>query len=104
MTRSHSTPGQPASTNKKQQRQDAAVKRQQMRPLQNKIQKLEKQMETYNKEKQTLHEQLADSELYDEENKDKLKAILEKQTKVEQVLQEVEEEWLLANEEMEGLG
>jgi len=61
-------------------------------------------METYNKEKQTLHEQLADSELYDEENKDNkdtLKVILEKQAKVEQVLQEAE--WLLVNEEMETL-
>jgi len=98
-----STPGQTTGTTKKQQRQDAAVKRQQMRPLQNKIQKLEKQMETHNKEKQALHEQLADSELYDDENKDKLKEILEKQAKVEQVLQETEEQWLLANEEMETL-
>jgi ATP-binding cassette subfamily F protein 3 len=95
--------GQVTTTNKKQQRQDAAVKRQQLKPLQNKIQKLEKQMDAYNDEKQELHERLADSDLYDDQNKDRLKEILERQSQLEKALQEIEEQWLQASDELDGL-
>jgi len=89
--------------NKKQQRQDAANKRQLLKPLVNKINKYEKQMEACNQEKAQLHEQLSDTSLYEEENKNELKDVLERQAQVQRTLQGIEEEWLQAHEEMEAL-
>jgi ATP-binding cassette subfamily F protein 3 len=96
------TPG-PAAINKKQLRQDAAERRRQLQPQRNKVKKLEQQMEKLNEDKNRLEAQLADNSLYSDENRDKLKQLLEQQSTVTQQLQDVEEQWLEASEVLEGL-
>ena len=87
--------------NKKQLRQQSAEKRRLLKPLQNKLQKLEKQMEALTEEKALLEQQLSDNDIYNENNKEKLKQLLEQQGKVDNSLQEVEMEWLEVSEELE---
>jgi len=48
-----------------------------------------------------IENQLADSELYSAENKEKLTALLAQQVEVKKVLEEVEMDWLAAQEELE---
>ncbi|MCK4951397.1 MAG: ABC transporter ATP-binding protein, partial [Gammaproteobacteria bacterium] len=84
-------------------RQDAADKRRQLQPLRNKIKKLETKMEKLNTEKDGLSEQLASNALYEDENKSQLNDCLAQQGKVIQALQDIEEQWLAASEELENL-
>ena len=91
------------TVNKKQQRQQSAKQRKQLQPLKNKIKKLEKQMEKLSSEKENIESQLADNSLYDEGNKEQLKQVLATQSDNNQTLQEVEEQWLMASEEVESL-
>jgi len=90
--------------NKKQQRQQAAAQREKLKPLTNKVRKLEKEMDVLQAEKETLHDRLSDSRIYDDENKDELKKSLEQQARLEQRLGEKEDQWLAAQEELDGLG
>ena len=48
-----------------------------------------------------LKTKLADSELYSAENKEKLTALLAQQVEVKKALEEVEMDWLAAQEELE---
>lgn len=89
------------SQNKKQLRQDSAEKRRLLKPLLNKLKKLEKQMEALSSSKASLEEKLADNDIYSEMNKDVLKSLLEEQGQVEKNLQQVEMDWLEVSEELE---
>lgn len=89
------------TSNKKQQRQNAAEQRRLLQPLHNKIRKLEQQLDQLNKEKSTLETQLTDNTIYEERNKQQLKQLLEKQTEVTKKLSSIEQQWLEANEELE---
>jgi len=91
------------SVNKKQLRQEAAEQRQKLKPLNNKIQKLEKNMSVLNLEKSEIHEQLASSVIYEDEHKDELKECLARQASVERSLQEAEEQWMVLQEELDGI-
>ena len=86
---------------KKQQRQQSAEKRRSLKPLQNKLKKLEKQMEELSSSKESLEEKLADNDIYDKENKELLKNLLEEQGQVDSSLQQVEIDWLEVSEELE---
>ncbi len=90
-----------AGNNKKQIRQNSAEKRKLLKPLQNKLKKLEKQMEDLSASKEKLEEKLADNEIYNESNKELLKKILEEQGQVDSNLQQVEMDWLEVSEELE---
>jgi len=90
--------------NKKHQRQQAAAQREKLKPLTNKVRKLEKEMDVLQAEKETLHDRLSDSRVYDDENKDELKKLLEQQARLEQKLGETEDQWLAAQEELDDLG
>ena len=87
--------------NKKQIRQNSAEKRKLLKPLQNKLKKLEKQMEELTLTKESLEEKLADNEIYSEINKEILRSLLEEQGKVDSSLQQVEIDWLEVSEELE---
>ena len=87
--------------NKKQIRQNSAEKRKSLKPLQNKLKKLEKQMEDLSANKEMLEEKLADNNIYDESNKEVLKRLLEEQGQVDNELQQVEIDWLEVSEELE---
>jgi len=87
--------------NKKKLRQNSAERRKQLKPLQNKLKKLEKQMEELSCSKESLEQQLTDNNIYNENNKDKLKKLLEEQGQVDNNLQQVELDWLELSEELE---
>jgi len=87
--------------NKKQMRQNSAEKRKLLKPLQNKLKKLEKQMEILSANKELLETKLADNNIYDESNKENLKKLLEEQGQVDNNLQQVEIDWLDVSEELE---
>ena len=87
--------------NKKQQRQNSAEKRKLLKPLQNKIKKLEKKMEDLNSNKDLLEEKLADNDIYNVSNKDMLKKLLEEQGQVNNDLEQTEMDWLEVSEELE---
>ncbi len=94
----------PASGDKKAQRQQAAARREQLKPLTNRIKKLESQMEKLNHQLAQVEEQLADTSLYDDSEKDRLQGLLQQQVDCRQQLDDTEEQWLEAQEELEALG
>jgi ATP-binding cassette subfamily F protein 3 len=91
------------SSNKKQQRQDAAINRKLLQPLRNKLKKLEKQIDKLSHERDTIQASLVDNTIYDESNKLQLKTLLEQQSTVSQSLAQVEEDWMATSEEVEKL-
>ncbi|MFV2059864.1 MAG: ATP-binding cassette domain-containing protein [Gammaproteobacteria bacterium] len=92
-----------SNSNKKQQRQLAAEQRQKLKPLRNKIKKFEIEIEKLTKTKQKQDAALAESDIYDEKNKNELKKLLADQIENNIQLNSIEEQWLKANDELENL-
>lgn len=91
-----------AQQRKEQKRREAEL-RQQSAPLRKKIAEYEKQMEKLSAQLACIEHQLADSELYDVKNKEKLTALLSEQAQDKKALEEIEAEWLNAQEILERL-
>ena len=90
-----------SAVSRKDQRREAALKRQRTLPLRQEIHRLEKELselETRNKKLQTL---LADTSLYDEANKPRLKELLTQQAAIQQQINQTEEIWLHKSEELQ---
>jgi ATP-binding cassette subfamily F protein 3 len=105
------TPGQdnPASSNagcpeqkldKKQQRQQAAAIREQKAPLRKREKQLERDIDRLNAELGKIEALLADSALYDDENKAKLTKALQQQGDLKTELAKTEEVWLEVLEQL----
>ena len=92
-----------SASERKDQRREAAERRKQLQPLKKQVDKLEKEMQRLETRKGELEAELAESEIYAEGNKDKLKALLLEQGEVESRLEEVEMGWMEASEEYENL-
>ncbi len=90
-----------STTSKKQQRQSAAEQRQKSKPLRNKIKKFENEMDKLTKIKEKHDSALADSEIYDDNNKAKLKKLLADQVDNIKQLNLIEEQWLETSDELE---
>lgn len=73
------------------------------KPIERRIQQLEKQMAQLQAEKQVHDEALADSDIYAEANKDKLKHTVLEQTRLAKALEQVEMDWLEQQEALEAL-
>lgn len=93
---------QSAEAKKDRKRREAEI-RQKLSPLKKQVSKLESAMEACQQTLSEVEEQLADTGLYSAENKAKLQEILEAQTRAKQTLEETEEEWMAAQEELEVL-
>ena len=91
-----------ASAKKEQKRIDAE-RRKQLQPLTSKIKRAERVMEKLGDEKQSIENSLADTELYNDENKDKLKKLLTDQAYLQKELDQAEADWLSASEAHEAL-
>ena len=91
---------QPA-IDKKQLRQQAAEKRTRLAPLTKTIKKLERQMEKLHQALQPIEQSLAKPEMYNEENKGKLKELLSEQAQFKKHLSETEDQWMQMQEELE---
>jgi len=94
-------PAEQAASNKKQDRQLAAARRQKMQPLRNKVKTAEKEMEKLTRSLTDLETQLADTSLYSEAAKDKLKTLLQQQADLKAALEQTESDWLEASEQLE---
>ena len=98
---SGNTPEKSPTIDKRQQRQQEAARRQQLKPYRDMVQKSEKRLGKLQQQQQQLEQQLADSTLYEADNKEQLKALLAQQAQLKQQLQETESDWLEAAEALE---
>jgi ATP-binding cassette subfamily F protein 3 len=96
------------SVNRKEQRRQEAETRQRLghlkKPLQQKIAKIEKEMDALNAEKSTLDAFVADPASYEAAQKSKLTESIRRQAEVQSRLEALEADWLEAHEELEQIG
>jgi len=90
-----------AAPSRRDQRRLDAEKRRQLQPLRGRLRELEAELERLGAEKTRLEQALADGALYQSLDKDRLKALLQDQGRVQQQLAAVEEAWLAASETLE---
>ena len=87
----------------KAQRRAAAEQRQQLAPLKKAADKLEQQLAAANQEHAEVESALGDPGIYEAANKDRLKQLLARQAGCQQRIDELEEAWLTAHEELDSL-
>ncbi|WP_284455704.1 ATP-binding cassette domain-containing protein [Alloalcanivorax xenomutans] len=103
-TQKNSTEASPTPRlDKKAQRQQAAAARAQIRPLRNKVQKLETAVETGQQKLAEVDAQLADPALYESDDKTPLQDLLTRQGQLQKELEANEEQWLHLLDELEQL-
>jgi ATP-binding cassette subfamily F protein 3 len=86
---------------KKQDRKEAAEQRERLRPLKQQCQKLEKEMDKLSAELAQIEALLADAAIYEAEQKIQLQQALQQQGSLKSRLNEVEEQWLEAQDAIE---
>lgn len=86
---------------RKEQRKHQAQRRKQLQPLLKKLKASEKQLDILSAKKTELENQLADSAIYQDENKEKLKKVLLEKSEIDKSLDDVELEWMSISEEYE---
>jgi len=99
-------PEQPAAKPKpdrKEQRRVDAERRKRLQPVTSKIRKIERAMQPLEKEKQRIENRLVDPMLYNAENTEALKTLLQQQGENKRKLEELETQWLTLNEELEAV-
>jgi ATP-binding cassette subfamily F protein 3 len=93
---------QPGTVNRKQQRQSEALQRQQLKPLSDRVRKIEARLEAHREELLALELKLVDSGLYsDPERKEELNGIIRDQAGLKSAIETQEWEWLEASEALE---
>ena len=92
-----------SSQNRKEQKRREAELRQQTAPLRKKITQLEEKMNKLSEQLAEIENSLADSGLYNAENKEKLTALLAQQVEVKKTLEKLEVDWLEAQEALEAM-
>ena len=88
---------------RKEQRQRNAQQREALRPILQKIQRLEQELGQLQKQAIAIEEILADTALYEESNKDLLKRHLFTQVELKKKIEHVERDWLAGCEERDGV-
>ncbi|MTI64349.1 ATP-binding cassette domain-containing protein [Methylophaga sp.] len=99
--RQEKKPAEQTVSNKKQDRQAAAARRQKLQPILNKVKTAEREMEKLTRALTDLETQLADTALYTDAAKDKLKTMLQQQAELKAALEQTESDWLEASEQLE---
>ncbi|EGM71487.1 ABC transporter ATP-binding protein [Shewanella sp. HN-41] len=92
----------PAADKKQQKRLEAEI-RQKVSPLKRKQAKLETDQQKLSERLAELEHLLADGELYEQDNKTKLTAVLNERTSLTQTLEESEMQWLELQEEIDSM-
>ncbi len=90
-----------ATPSRKEQKRLDAEKRKLLRHLQNRLARLEREMDKLNQEKQRLETLLAEPDIYESAQKQQLKELLQQQADVSRTLDETEEQWMQLSEELE---
>jgi len=93
-----------SAQSKKEQKRIQAELRQQKAPLTNRLKKVDQQIAKLQTENQKLDELLADNDLYNDANKEKMTKTLDRSSQVKTELDELEEEWLELTEKIEAFG
>ncbi|MDH5300369.1 MAG: ATP-binding cassette domain-containing protein [Gammaproteobacteria bacterium] len=89
-----------AAARKEQKRQDAE-QRQKQKPLRDKLRAIEQKLSKLQQKKLELEQQLAQPEIYDSANKNRLKTTLAEQNQLLQEVSELENQWLEISEALE---
>lgn len=92
-----------SATDRKEQKRLDAQRRKALRPLKQKVETLEKEIDRGNQSLAVIKERLTDAYLYSDERKDELKDLLEKQGELQAKVEITEELWLDAHHELENL-
>ncbi len=90
-----------SSASRKEKKRLEAERRQQLKPLRDKLKTAERALSKCNQVKNEIDQQLADGNIYDEANKEQLKQLLQKQNDNLQQLNQIEEEWLEVSEALD---
>jgi ATP-binding cassette subfamily F protein 3 len=88
---------------KKLLRQQEAARREQLKPLNNLIKKTEKEIENQQKKFEIIQKKLSSELLYTDDNKKQLQELLQEQGRLGASIEELEEKWMNAHEEIENL-
>lgn len=86
---------------KKDQRKLEAERRNRLKPFLDAVKKAETAVEKYHQQQQELEQQLADSSIYSDENKAKLKELLTKKSQIDEILEQAEVNWMSAEENLQ---
>ncbi|GGO87895.1 ABC transporter ATP-binding protein [Marinobacterium nitratireducens] len=92
-----------SAADRKAQKRLEAENRARLRPLRQAVEKLEQQLDRVSTELAGVEERLADGELYQEANKERLKTLLAQQGDLKLRAEQIEGEWLERQEELEAL-
>ena len=91
--------------NKKQQRQQEAKRRQQLKPLLDKVRKIDKKLDSSRTALATVENSLSDESIYaDSARKDELTALLRDQSALKADIDKLEWDWMEASEALEKAG
>ena len=90
-----------SAADRKEQKRLEAERRAKLRPLKQQIEKLEKRVDDTSAQLAEIEKLLADPEIYSDNRKDELKALLADQARLASQLNESEEEWMLRQEELD---
>ena len=94
-------PPKEGKINKKELRQQAAEKRNQLKLLRDTTKKLEQQLNRNQDALVVIEKKLADSSLYEEAQKVSLNSLLLERAELVAAIENIEEQWLRASEELE---
>ncbi|MCW8839496.1 MAG: ATP-binding cassette domain-containing protein [Gammaproteobacteria bacterium] len=86
---------------RKERKRIEAEQRQRLKPLRQALNRLEKSLDTLQQRKQGLEQQLASPAMYEEQNRDTLKQLLQEKGTLDAELAATEEQWLELGEELE---
>ncbi|MFT5483488.1 MAG: ATP-binding cassette subfamily F protein 3, partial [Halieaceae bacterium] len=96
-------PEQLTPEDRKSKRRDTAKRREELRPIKNVLRQLEGKIEELNRALKSIESDLANSDLYEPENKDSLQSLLAQQGDMKKKAEALEEQWLLKQEQLESL-
>ncbi len=90
-----------SATARKDRKRQEAEQRRLLQPLRDKIKRQEQLIDKITQQLQGLEKQLADSDIYADDNKEQLKQLLLRKAQLDQDLAEAEAEWLATEEELD---
>jgi ATP-binding cassette subfamily F protein 3 len=86
---------------RKQRKREEAERRNRLSPLKNEVAKTEATIARLEEERAAIEQELASPEIYGAAAKDRLRSLLESQTRVKRQIETAEAAWLAANERLE---
>ena len=96
-------PGSNNATAKKDRKRQEAELRKKLQPLSKKVKKAEAELDKLHAEQTELEQQLADPDIYNDANKQKLQDCLLKKADIDKRCEATEEQWMEASEALEEL-